>query len=61
MSIQKVQGMNPLRNVPFEATTRVAGMAMSNQKLQGEAVLKLLNTAQIITDPAMGNRVNILA
>jgi hypothetical protein len=61
MGIQKISGMNPLRNVPFEATTRVASMAMSNQKQQGEAVMKLLNAAQIITDPAMGNRVNILA
>jgi hypothetical protein len=36
-------------------------MAMSNQKLQGEAVMKLINTAQVITDPALGNRVNLLA
>ena len=61
MSIQKISGMSPLQNVPFEAATRVAGMAMSNQKQQGEAVLKLLNTAQFFTDPAMGNKINILA
>ena len=61
MSIQKIQGGNPLQNVPFEAATKVASMAMSNQKQQGEAVLKLLNTAQLFTDPALGNRINILA
>ena len=48
-------------NVPAEAAMKVTGMAISNQKQQGEAVLKLLNTAQFITDPALGNQVNILA
>jgi hypothetical protein len=61
MSIQKISGGNHLMNVPAEAATKVAGMALSNQKQQGEAVLKLLSAAQIFTDPALGNRVNILA
>ena len=61
MSVQKIGMSNPLRDVPFEAAARVAGMAMSNQKQQGEAVMKLISAAQMITDPAMGNRINILA
>jgi len=61
MSVQKIGMSNPLRSVPFEAAARVAGMAMSNQKLLGEAVMKLLDSSQIITDPALGNRVNLLA
>ena len=61
MSIQKISEANPLRDIPFEAGMRVASMSMSNQKQQGEAVINLLNAAQIITDPALGNQVNILA
>jgi len=61
MNIQKMQGGNALRNVPAEAAMQVTGMALSNQKQQGAAVMKLLNSAQLIADPAMGNNVNILA
>lgn len=61
MSIQKVSMANSLRDVPFEAGMKVAGMAMSNQKQQGEAVMNLLNASQIIKDPALGKTVDILA
>ena len=61
MSVQKIGMSNPLRNVPFEAAARVASMAMSNQKQQGEAVMKLISAAQMITDPALGNRIDLLA
>ena len=61
MSIQKISASNPLLNVPAEAAVKTAGMALSNQKQTGEAVLKLLNSSQIFTDPALGSRVNILA
>ena len=61
MSIQKISANNPLLNVPAEAAVKVAGMAMSNQKQMGEAVMKLINSAQFFTDPALGNRVDILA
>ena len=47
--------------VRAEAAVRVAGMILSNQEQQGLALQKLLSSAQIITDPALGNRVNILA
>ena len=61
MNIQKISTGNPLMNVPAEAAMRVEGMALSNQKQQGAALVKLLNSAQMITDPALGNQVNILA
>ena len=61
MSIQKISGGNPLINVPAEAAMKVTGMALSNQKTDGEAVVRLLNSLPVISDPAMGNRVNILA
>ena len=48
-------------NVPAEAAMKAAGMALSNQKQLGEAVLKLLNSVQMIADPALGNQINILA
>ena len=61
MNIQKTGTGNPLMNVPAEATMKVMGMALSNQKQDGQAVLKLINSAQFFADPAMGNKVNILA
>jgi len=36
------------------------GMALSSQEQQKQDLSKLLNSA-VITDPAMGNHVNILA
>ena len=61
MNIQKIASGNPLVNVPAEAAMRVAGMALSSQKQQGEAVIKLLNSIQMITDSALGNQVDMLA
>ena len=43
------------------AAVKVTGMAIANQKQQVQDLLKLLNSAQFITDPALGNQVNLLA
>jgi len=61
MSIQNSSPANSLQSVPAEAAMKVTGMALSNQKQQIQAVLKLLDSAQAITDPAMGNWINMLA
>ena len=60
MSIQPISGGTSLAPVRAEATMRVTGMILSNQEQQGQALQKLLSSAQIITDPALGNMVNIL-
>jgi hypothetical protein len=61
MSIDGISAGNPLMRVQEAAAVKVAGMALSNQKQQVQDLSKLLSSAQIITDPALGNRVNILA
>jgi hypothetical protein len=61
MTIQNTSPANSLQNVPAEAAMRVTGMAISNQKQQIQDLMKLLNSTQFITDPAMGNRINYLA
>jgi hypothetical protein len=43
------------------AAVKVTGMALSSQKQQAQDMAKLLDSARIITDPALGNQVNILA
>ncbi|MCL1814556.1 MAG: hypothetical protein FWG27_01875 [Treponema sp.] len=60
MNIQGISAGNPLPRVGEAAAVKMMGAAISNQKQQAMSLMKLLNSAQI-TDPAMGNRVNILA
>jgi hypothetical protein len=61
MSIEGIPVENPLARVQEAAAIKVTGMALSNQKQQAQDLAKLLNSVQTITDPALGNRVNILA
>ena len=63
MSIEPISAGTSMQCVRAEAAMRVTGMVLSSMEQKGESLQKLLNTAQldIITDPALGNRVNILA
>lgn len=40
---------------------KVEKMALDTAEAQSSALLKLFDSASVITDPALGNRVNILA
>ena len=61
MSIEGISTGSSLQNVRAEAAMRVTGMALSNQEQQGQNIMQVMNSAQVITDPALGNRINILA
>ena len=61
MSIQGVSSGSSLQCVPAEAAMKVTGMAISNQRQQAQDLMKLLNSVQVITDPALGNRINMFA
>jgi hypothetical protein len=62
MNIEGISPVNAsLSRVQEAAAVKVTSMALSNQKQQMQDMAKLLNSAQVITDPALGNRVNILA
>ena len=39
----------------------VMKMALSNQKQEAQDIIKMINSVQMITDPALGNRINLLA
>ncbi|MDR0448514.1 MAG: putative motility protein [Treponema sp.] len=59
MSIQGISSGNPLPRVAEAVGVKMISSAISNMKQQGQDLLKLLNSA-VITDPALGNRVNML-
>lgn len=43
------------------AAVQVQKLAMDGAKDQGAALVKMMDSAQVITDPALGNRVNVQA
>jgi len=61
MRIEGISNDGPLQSVKAEAVMRVVSMALSNQEQQGRNLMQMMNSAQVITDPALGNRINILA
>ena len=61
MNIEGIPVESPLARVQEAAAIKVTGMALSNQKQEAQALAKVLDSARIITDPALGNQVNILA
>ena len=44
-----------------EAGVRVEAMGLSTMKEQSAALVKLLQSAQAVSDPSLGQRVNLLA
>ena len=45
----------------LDAAVQVQKMALTGAKDQGAALVKMMDTAKVITDPALGNSVNLLA
>lgn len=43
------------------AAVQVQKMAMDGMKEQGAALQSLMQSAEVITDPALGNKINLLA
>lgn len=51
-----------LQKTQEQAAVRVQSMALDSMKEQGAAFLQMLESSvAVITDPALGNRVHILA
>jgi hypothetical protein len=44
-----------------EAAIRVGAMGLSAMKEQSAALVKLLESAQVISDPGLGQNINVLA
>ena len=47
--------------VQQEAAVQVQKMAMDGAKDQGAALQKMMQGSELITDPSLGNKVNLLA
>jgi hypothetical protein len=47
--------------VQEEAAVRVEAMGLSAMKEQSAALTKLLESAQTITDPGLGQKINVIA
>ena len=47
--------------VQEQAAVKVQSMALNNQKAQAAELEKLLNGVQAISDPAKGQKINLLA
>jgi hypothetical protein len=61
MDIQSLSTGLSQQRVQETAAVMLEGKAIAGMKEQGEAVMKLLNSAApFITDPALGNRMNTL-
>jgi hypothetical protein len=60
MDIQKLSMGLALQKTQEQAAVQVQRMALNTMKEQGAALMKLLESDTVITDPNLGNRVNIL-
>jgi hypothetical protein len=61
MDIQQLSVGLSLQKTQEQAAVRIQSMALNSMKEQGAAFIKMLKGAEIITDPYLGNQVNILA
>ena len=61
METQSLSGSMPQNRIIEEAGLRTERMALKIMKEQGAAVMKLLETAAVITDPSLGSKIDILA
>ena len=61
MENQSLSSEIPQNRVMEEAALRIEGKVLGNMKEQGAAVMKLLEAAAVITDPELGNKIDILA
>jgi hypothetical protein len=61
MDIQQLSTGAAQQQVLEEAAVRVQGMAMSAVEEQSAGLQKLMESAAVITDPNLGNHVNLEA
>lgn len=61
MDIQQLSVGYYLQQTREQAAVQVQGMALDTAREQGAALTEMLETVGIITDPYLGNVVNILA
>jgi hypothetical protein len=59
MSIESASVAMSQQRVQEEAAVRVQAMALSSVEQQSAALEKLMESAQIITDPNLGNNLDI--
>ena len=60
MENQSLSSVTSQNRVMEEAALRIEGEALGNMKEQGAAVMELLETAAVITDPELGGKIDIL-
>ena len=60
-NIQGIAQNNSMQYLQEETTGSVMKMALSNQKQEAQDLIKMINSVQMITDPALGNKINMLA
>jgi hypothetical protein len=61
MDIQSASVNMGQARVQEEAAARVASMGLSAMKEQGAALAKLLESAEVITDPRLGQNLDLTA
>ena len=60
MNIESTAAGYSQQKIMEEAAVKTAGMALGTMREQGQAVVELLDSAEAITDPALGGHVNQL-
>ena len=60
-NIEGISQNNSVQGLQTETGSTVLKMALSNQKQEAQDLMEMINSVQPITDPAMGNQINILA
>jgi hypothetical protein len=61
MDIQSLSVNMSQMQLQEQAAASVQSMAMDTAKEQGAALEKLMSSAQVMSDPALGNNLNLLA
>ena len=61
MDIAELSTVMSQNRVQEAASTQVLKLAMGGAKEQGSGLVSMMEAARAITDPALGNRVNLLA
>lgn len=61
MDIAELSTVMSQNRVQEAASTEVLKLAMDGAQAQGAGIVSMMDSARAITDPALGNRVDLLA
>jgi hypothetical protein len=61
MDIQQLSIDLSLQKTQEQAAVGIQRMTLTSMKEQSAALMKMLESMEVITDPNLGNRINILA